>query len=160
MRNAAQRWFEFHNVGISPLRRSTHAMASDGTRVFVIGGYMEGARSDEICLIHVFDTRMYFRSVISSGQPPRFRTQNTSSTRNPSVTLSILMKRPDNLRGRHLQVPRPRSNHNTRNPPHRRPTVPPVCKTLSPLYRATLPPYRLLTSETPVGMVGHWNARV
>ena len=67
MRNAAQRWFKLHNVGPSPHRRSVHAMASDGTRVFVLGGYLEGAPSDENSLVHVFDTRMYFRSVVSSG---------------------------------------------------------------------------------------------
>jgi hypothetical protein len=96
MRNAAWRWFNFHNVGQSPHRRSSHAMASDGTRVFVLGGYSWDARSDEICLIHVFDTSMYFRFVISSGQPLRLRTQRTSSTRIPSLTLSILMRRPPN----------------------------------------------------------------
>ena len=60
-RNAAQRWFKLHNVGPSPYRRSCHTMASDGTRVFVLGGYLKGARADEISLIHVFDTSMYFR---------------------------------------------------------------------------------------------------
>jgi hypothetical protein len=70
MRNAAQRWFKFHNVGESPHRRSYHTIASDGTRIFVLGGYSEGAQSDEVSLIHVFDTSMYFRFVISSGQPP------------------------------------------------------------------------------------------
>ena len=64
VRNAAQRWFKFHNVGTSPLERMDHAMASDGTRVFVLGGYSLGARSKESSLIHVFDTSMYFRSVI------------------------------------------------------------------------------------------------
>jgi hypothetical protein len=34
-------------------------MASDGTRVLVLGGYNEGARSDEISLIHGFDTSTY-----------------------------------------------------------------------------------------------------
>ncbi|KAN0105647.1 hypothetical protein V8E52_010822, partial [Russula decolorans] len=53
MRNAAQRWFKFHNVGPSPHGRSAHTMASDRTHVFVLGGYSEGARSDEISLIHV-----------------------------------------------------------------------------------------------------------
>jgi len=157
MRNAARRWFKFHNVGTSPLGRWAHAMASDGTRVFVLGGYSDVAQSDEISLIYVFDTSMYFRSVISFGQPPRLRTQSTSSTRIQSVTLSILMRRPRNLGGSHPQVPRPRSNHNTQNP---RPTVLPVCKTLPPLYRATLPPCKLLTSGTAVRMVGHWNSRV
>ncbi|KAN0118387.1 hypothetical protein V8E52_005117 [Russula decolorans] len=56
---------------------------------------------------------------------PLFITQNTSSTQNPSVPLSILMGRPPNLRGSHPQ--------------------------------AALPPCRLLTSETPVRMVSHWN---
>jgi hypothetical protein len=101
MPNAAQRWFKFQNVGTSPCRRLAHAMASDGTRVFVLGGYSAGAWSDEISLIHVFDTSMYFRSVISSGQSLRLRTQSTSSTRIPSVTLLIPMRRPYNLRGIH-----------------------------------------------------------
>jgi hypothetical protein len=160
MRNAAQRWFKIHNVGPSPHRRSDHAMASDGTRVFVLGGYSPGARPDEISLIHAFDTSMYVRIVILSGQPSKLRAQKTSSTRIPSLTLSILMTRPPNLRGSHPQVPRPRSDHSTRKPLHQRSTVLPVCKTLPPLYRAALPPCRLLTGETPVRVEGHWNSRV
>ena len=39
-------------------------MASDGTRVFVLGGYSEGAQADEMSLIHVFDTSMHFPLVI------------------------------------------------------------------------------------------------
>ena len=57
--NAAQRWFKFDNLGPSPHRRTALVMASDGTRVLVLGGYIEGARSDEISLIHGFDTSMY-----------------------------------------------------------------------------------------------------
>jgi hypothetical protein len=135
-------------------------MGSDGTCVFVLGGNSKGARADEISLIHVFDTSMYFPLVNSSGRPPRLRTQRTSSTRNPSLTLSILMRRPPNLRGSHPQVPRPRSNHRTRHPLLRRPTVVSLFKTLPPLYRAALPPCKLLTSKTPVRMVSHWNSRV
>src|SRR6267154_3305871 len=100
MRNAAQRWFTFHNVGPSPHRRTAHVMASDGTRVFVLGGNSKGARVDEISLIHVFDTSTYV-FVNLPGQPSKLRTQSTSSTRNPSVTLSILMRSPPNLRGSH-----------------------------------------------------------
>jgi hypothetical protein len=138
-------------MGISPLGRSAHSMASDGTRAFVLGGYS----ADEISLIHVFDTSMSFRSIISSGRLPRLRTQSTSSTRNLSVRLSILMRRPSNLRGSHPQVPGPWSNQNPRHPLHWRLTVLSVCKTLIPLYRAALPPGRLFTSESLVRMVGN-----
>jgi hypothetical protein len=124
MQNAAQRWFKFHNVGPRPYRRSHHTMASDGTRVFVLGGYSVGARTDEMSHIHVFDTSMYFRSVILSEQPPRLRTQSTSSTRIPSLTLPIPMRRRPNLRESYPQVTRPRSNHSIRvTTLHRRPTV-------------------------------------
>ena len=160
MRNAAQRWFKLRNVGLSPDGRSAHAMASDGTLVFVLGGRSNDARSDELSLIHVFDTSMYIRFVNLSGQPSKLRIQRTSSTRNPSVTLSIPTGRPPNLRGSHPQVTRPRNNHSIRNPHHLRITLPPVCKTLPPLYRASLPPCRLLTSETVVRMVSHWNSRM
>src|SRR6266849_8889989 len=94
MQNAAQRWFELQNMGSCTLGRSLHAMASDGTRVFVLGGYSSNAREDEISLIHVFDTSKYVCFVNLSGQPSKLRTQSTSSTRIPSVTLSILMRIP------------------------------------------------------------------
>jgi hypothetical protein len=79
MRNAAQRWFKIQNVGQSPHRRSHHTMASDGTRVFVLGGYSKGAQSDEISSIHVFDTSMYFRFVISSAS----KIENTEDIKYP-----------------------------------------------------------------------------
>ena len=155
MRNAAQRWFKFHNEGLSPHRRANHAMASDGTRVFVLEGYSKRSRSDETSLIHVFDTSMYVCFVNLSGHPSKLRSQRISSTRIPRVTLSILMRRLPYLRRSHPQDPRPRSNHSTRNPFHRRPAVLLICKTLFPPNRATLPPSRLFTSETPVRIVNH-----
>jgi hypothetical protein len=115
--NAAQRWFKFQNIGRSPHRMAYHAMGSDGTRVFVLAGV--GASANEISLINVFRTSMYFRPAISSGHPPRLRTQRTSSTRNPSVTLLILMRRPPDLRRSHPQVLRLMRNHSTRKPLHR-----------------------------------------
>ena len=157
MRNTAQRWFRFHNLGPSPYRRAYHAMASEGTRVFLLGGYSSDALEDEVSLVHVFDTSTYFCFVNLSGRPSKLRTQRISSTRNPSVTLSILMRRLPNLRGSHPQVSRPRGNHSTRNPLHRMPAMLPVCQELPPLYRAALPPCGLLTSESPVQMVDHWN---
>ena len=128
MRNAAQRWFKFYNVGPSPYKRSHHTMASYETRVFVLGGHSEGAGSDEISLIQVFDTSMCFRSVVSSGQPSKLRTQNTSNTRIPSVTPPFPMRGLRNLREGHPQFPRPKRNHNTRGPPHQRPSLLLVCK--------------------------------
>jgi hypothetical protein len=82
-------------------------MASDGARVFVLGGYSKGAQEDEISLIHVFDTSMYIRFVNLSGQLSKLRTQSTSSTRNPSVILLVLTRRPSNMRGSHPLVPDP-----------------------------------------------------
>jgi len=41
-------------------------MASDGARVFLLGGWPKGAQADEISLIHVLDTSMYVLFVISS----------------------------------------------------------------------------------------------
>jgi hypothetical protein len=92
MRNAAQRWFKFHNAGPRPRRRVYMPWLLTGHVSLCLDSedFSKGAQSDEISLIHVFDTSMYFRSVISSGQPPKLRTQRTSSTRNPSVTLSFL----------------------------------------------------------------------
>ena len=48
-------------------------MASDGTRVFVLGGSLSSteAVTDETAHIHVLDTSMYFLLVISFGRPPR-----------------------------------------------------------------------------------------
>ena len=59
MRNAAQKWFKFQNVGQSPHVRSGHAMASDGTHVFVLGGDAPCTTVDGLSFIHVFDTSMF-----------------------------------------------------------------------------------------------------
>ncbi len=48
-----------------------HAMASDGTRVFVLGGDFPADTQAETEHIHVLDTSMYFLFVISFGRPPR-----------------------------------------------------------------------------------------
>ena len=45
-------------------------MASDGRRVFVLGGALSAdAQENEAKLIHVLDTSMYFLFIISFGQP-------------------------------------------------------------------------------------------
>ena len=49
-------------------------MASDGGRVFVLGGNLPlGARVDGAKLIHVLDTSMYFLFVILFGQRPSLK---------------------------------------------------------------------------------------
>ncbi|KAF8499070.1 hypothetical protein F5888DRAFT_1611375 [Russula emetica] len=110
---STQRWTAFQDVGSSPSGRSGHAMACDGTRVFVLGGELSlAAQVDEAKLIHVLDTSMYFLFVISFGQPSSLN-QSSSFTRNPTAILSNIVRRPPNLRRSYPRVTRPRVNHNT-----------------------------------------------
>ncbi|KAI0285414.1 hypothetical protein BGY98DRAFT_945813 [Russula aff. rugulosa BPL654] len=68
---STQRWFMFQNMGPSPSGRSGHAMASNGARIFVLGGEPSaGAQTDETALIHVLDTSMYSPFVTFIGRPP------------------------------------------------------------------------------------------
>ncbi|KII94183.1 hypothetical protein PLICRDRAFT_99563 [Plicaturopsis crispa FD-325 SS-3] len=53
-----QRWFMFQNMGPSPSGRSGHAMASMGTRVFVLGGEsFTPTKGEDHSLVHVLDTK-------------------------------------------------------------------------------------------------------
>ncbi len=64
-KHPAQRWIAFQDTGPGPSARWLHAMASDGTRVFVLGGVLSAdAQADETKRIHVLDTSMYFLFVI------------------------------------------------------------------------------------------------
>ena len=59
--NAAQRWTVFRDMRPHPCGRGGHAMASDGRRVFVLGGELSpSTQVDEARLIYVLDTSMYF----------------------------------------------------------------------------------------------------
>ena len=112
----AQRWIAFQDIGPSPSGRFGHTMACDGTRVFVLGGLLSpGAQADESKLIHILDTSMYFLFVSSFGQPPSLKAQSTSITRNPTPTLSILVRSPPNSCGSRQRVPRPEDNHISRH---------------------------------------------
>ena len=110
----AQRWFMLQNIGPSPSRRQNHAMASNGTRVFVLGGESYGIDpSDERMLVHVLDTsRYFFGHFIWTAS--KFEMQSSSNTRSHTPTLSSLVRRPSNSRGSHLRFPQLRSNHNAR----------------------------------------------
>ena len=84
-------------------------MASDGARVFVLGGYSKGAQEDEISLIHVFDTSMYIRLVNLSGQLFKLGTQHIKYPESERNSVS-----PDKKTTQHAQksstCPRSRSN--------------------------------------------------
>jgi hypothetical protein len=129
-------------------------MASDGTRVFLLGRWPKGAQVDEISLIHDLDTSMFILFVTSSRQSPRLRTQNTSSTGKLTLTLSVLRRRPLSLRGNHLQV-FPDSGAITAldilfigGPPYF-----PSSKGYPPLYWATATPH--ITHEGNVSSIGY-----
>ncbi|KAF8499883.1 hypothetical protein F5888DRAFT_117731 [Russula emetica] len=106
---STQRWTMFQDISPSPSGRSYHAMACDGTRVFVLGGKL----SHEAKLIHVLDTSMYFLFVIPFGQSSSLN-QSFSFTRNPTLLLSSIERRLSNLRRSYPRVTQSRINHNTR----------------------------------------------
>lgn len=65
------RWFMFQNMGPSPSGRSGHAMASMGTRVFVLGGESYApSKPEDSTLIHVLDTKHIKYPDPSSKPPP------------------------------------------------------------------------------------------
>ncbi|KAJ7900152.1 hypothetical protein B0H14DRAFT_3080524 [Mycena olivaceomarginata] len=55
-----QRWYMFQNMGPSPSGRSGHAMASVGTKVYVLGGEsFTPSKTDDSGLVHVLDTSVF-----------------------------------------------------------------------------------------------------
>ena len=87
-------------------------MASDGRRVFVLGGALSpGSQVDDAKLIHVLDTSTYFLFVISFGRYSSLK-QSFLITRNPTLTLSGMVRRSPNLRRSYLRVTRPSVYHN------------------------------------------------
>ena len=140
-------------------------MASDGRRVFVLGGGLSlGKKVDEAKLIHVLDTSMYFLFVTSFGQLSSLK-QSSSFTRNPTPTLSSTVRRPPNLRRSYPRVTRPRVNHNTRHSLRRtrmstQNMVLLLFTKLPPENWATPPLSRLLAIEPPVRVTSHRYTRV
>ncbi len=64
----AQRWTALQGMGPSPSARGHHVMASDGTRVFVLGGtFPADTQAYEEEPVHVLNTSMYLFCVISFG---------------------------------------------------------------------------------------------
>jgi hypothetical protein len=147
----AQRWTAFQDIGPSPCGRYGHAMACDGTRVFVLGGALSpGTQVNEAKLIHVLDTSKHFLFVIPFGQSSSLK-QSSSFTRNPTPILSGIVRRPPNLRRSYPRVTRPRVNHNTGYSLYQMLERRTLFLSMLPLKTWAAPPYRrLLVSEIPV----------
>ncbi|KAI0778416.1 hypothetical protein BD413DRAFT_466819 [Trametes elegans] len=68
-----QRWYMFQKMGPAPSPRSGHAMASMGSRVFVLGGLggesMNAQKPEDPTLIHVLDTK-HIKYPDSNKPPP------------------------------------------------------------------------------------------
>ncbi|KAF5385147.1 hypothetical protein D9615_001363 [Tricholomella constricta] len=66
-----QRWYMFQNMGPSPSGRSGHAMASVGSRVYVLGGEsFTPSKTDDPSLVHVLDTK-HIKYPASKDPPPQ-----------------------------------------------------------------------------------------
>ena len=164
---SAQRWTTFQDIGSGPCGRSSHAMAADGTSIFLLGGKLSAdAKAENSKFIYVLDTSMYYHFfVISFGQTSGFKTQSKSRSRIPTPTLPTLERRPPNSRKSHQRVPRPRGNHNSRHSLCRtrmsRQKVVLLFSEKLPLENWTTPPLcRLLTNETGVRMTPHRYSQV
>jgi hypothetical protein len=69
----------FQNMGPAPSGRSGHAMASMGTRVFVLGGEsFTPAKQEDYGTVHVLDTSScFFKSTFVSPRSHLLPSQNT-----------------------------------------------------------------------------------
>ncbi|GLB35974.1 putative kelch motif containing protein [Lyophyllum shimeji] len=66
-----QRWYMFQNMGPSPSGRSGHAMASVGSRVYVLGGEsFTPAKTEDSGLFHILDTK-HIKYPPSKDPPPQ-----------------------------------------------------------------------------------------
>ncbi|KAI0324881.1 galactose oxidase [Cubamyces sp. BRFM 1775] len=68
-----QRWHMFENIGFAPSPRSGHAMASLGTRVFVLGGLVGEEPTDDLDLenlavFHEFDATITNAQLLDAGR--------------------------------------------------------------------------------------------
>lgn len=109
-RHADQRWYMFQKMGPTPSARSGHAMASMGSRVFVLGGLggesLNPAKPEDPTLIHVLDTSMSIHHLEFHISQFEFL-QNTSNIR------QLINLPPQGLRqsvASHLLVQFPHSN--------------------------------------------------
>ncbi|KAG2120686.1 uncharacterized protein F5147DRAFT_563267 [Suillus discolor] len=79
-----QRWYMFQNMGPAPSGRSGHAMASMGTRVFVLGGEsFTPTKGDDHGIINVLDTKHIKYPDSSKGPPGNKSDRKSSATPTP-----------------------------------------------------------------------------
>ncbi|KAG8832178.1 Negative regulator of mitotic exit [Serendipita sp. 399] len=78
-----KRWFMFQNMGPAPSGRSGHAMATAGSRIFVLGGEsFTSQKPDDPMMIHVLDTK-HIKYPDPKGTPPG--TRRPSNPSQPSM---------------------------------------------------------------------------
>lgn len=85
-----KRWFMFQNMGPSPSGRSGHAMATAGSRVFVLGGEsFTSPKADDPMLIHVLDTK-HIKYPDPKGGTPRRPQQGPGQPQNGSSRIGAM----------------------------------------------------------------------
>ncbi|KAI0080361.1 hypothetical protein K474DRAFT_1658082 [Panus rudis PR-1116 ss-1] len=91
-----QRWYMFQKMGPAPSARSGHAMASMGSRVFVLGGLggesLNPAKPEDPTIIHVLDTK-HIKYPESNKAPP------AGPPTGPSRKSSVTAGRPSSPQG-------------------------------------------------------------
>ncbi|KAH9046305.1 hypothetical protein EDB84DRAFT_1586938 [Lactarius hengduanensis] len=131
---STQRWFMFQNMGPSPTGRSGHAMASNGTRVFVLGGESSaGTAADEAAFIHVLDTK-HIKYPKPDPNPPKAG-DKSQLTRMPSTgTSGREPSQPTTISSSGTQATRAASPFRQANDPEelRRATSPPNARSQHP----------------------------
>ncbi|KAJ4484910.1 hypothetical protein C8J55DRAFT_452826 [Lentinula edodes] len=85
-----QRWYMFQNMGPAPSGRSGHAMASIGTRVFVLGGEsFTPSKPEDANFIHVLDTKHIkypdANKPQQNGNPTQQHVSRKSSAGSPAI---------------------------------------------------------------------------
>ncbi|PPQ64520.1 hypothetical protein CVT26_002059 [Gymnopilus dilepis] len=100
-----QRWYMFQNMGPSPSGRSGHAMASIGTKVYVVGGEsFSPSKADDPSITHVLETKNIKYPDDNARPPAPAAATNPNSSRKPSITGQNVqaMQQSANVNGRSM----------------------------------------------------------
>ena len=95
---ADQRWYMFQKMGPAPTARSGHAMASMGSRVFVLGGLggesLSLAKPEDPSMVHVLDTSTCYVHDIAVVNDLTCQPQNILNTPQPDHHLQRNNRQP------------------------------------------------------------------